>query len=163
MELQKDFTRLIDSNLSLVAINTSNQLKIIDQFKLNYRRNGQATYLWSYGSGLHRCDASHITIPGTESFSEALEFILTSHHFGIYLLQSSDFKNYGSPNILRLKKIARHANKASRLTLMLGEHMKFPEDLQKYIPVIEHHELPLDLAEQAPIPVNPFMLNHPAA
>jgi hypothetical protein len=125
--------KLIATDYTLFTLETSSPEKIINSFRY-FGRSGRATYVWEDTLGLYRLEASHITLPNTETPLQVLNYIQNNHHFGIYLLKG--FNKFMQDNELQLimkqlsdKKADKSSGSIKKVIIFLDKTFKLPEKL----------------------------------
>jgi hypothetical protein len=129
MDEMQPIEALIDSDTRLAVVETSEHNRIIEWLRKLFSTTGRASYVWTAQHGLQRIAIEHILIPNTLRPLDVLDHILTSHHFGIYLLR--DFQAALSDPMVcaRLERQMDDTGSAHKLVLLLGAHHKLPTRL----------------------------------
>lgn len=132
MEERKDtgLEQVIDSDYRIALLETSEPDRLLSLFKRFTLSTGRAVYDWSPEHGLYRLGIEHIFIPRTRAPGDALAYVISSRHYGIYLL-----RNFGSalgkPSIQRqLTQLVEKKDNVRRLVILLGDDLALPEALQ---------------------------------
>ena len=120
---------LIDSPTRLAVIETRAPQTLIDWLRQQLKTTGQASYVWTRLQGLQRISIEHIAIPQTDRPIEVLEHILSSHHYGIYVL--CDFQTALRERVVldKLQRLLTDTAVDSKLVLLLGEYYQLPAAL----------------------------------
>jgi hypothetical protein len=129
MAALKDFQHFLESNLRLVALESPHLQRIIDLFKKLTQQTGQAIYAWHADQGLYRLGIEHIIIPRTKKPQHAIEYIRSSRHFGVYLLNHFDAELQDASLSERLLSILSADQSALRLIIILDETVELPRAL----------------------------------
>lgn len=125
--------KLIATDYRLFTLQTTAPEKIVKSFRY-FSRTGRAAYVWEDTRGLSRLEASHITLPNTETPLQVLNYIQNSRHFGIYLLKGFNrfMKNDELQSILKQladKKTDKTRNSEQQAVIFLDSAFKLPEKL----------------------------------
>ena len=80
------FEQVLAAEGALVVFETREPDVLVEQFRLQARRSGQAVYYWSDATGLVSLREGSVSVPGCQRFADALRYMLQSMHFGIYLV-----------------------------------------------------------------------------
>jgi len=133
----KLFERIVQSPQNLIAIDTSQAVDVIAQFRLLALRTGQSVYYWKDDAGITSLRDRDVRVPGSKRVTDALRYILQSMQFGIYLF--SDYQEHlRAPNIGLLRQIARTKSGNGRKVVFIGECVSLPEGLDALTDHIEH-------------------------
>lgn len=129
MDDMQPIEALINSDTRLALVETGEHDRVVEWLRKLFSTTGRASYVWTAEHGLRRIAIEHILIPGTQRPLEVLEYILASHHYGIYLLR--DFHAaLSDPQICaRLEQQMADTGSVRKLVLLLGEHLKLPTRL----------------------------------
>lgn len=133
MDEMQAITTLINTNAQLAVVETGEQERVVEWLRAQYNKTGKASYLWTTQRGLQRIATEHVPIPQTMRPADVLEHILTSHHFGIYLLCDFQSALKDSGVCDKLSRLIADDNKTRKLVLLLGENYKLPASLAKRI------------------------------
>jgi hypothetical protein len=79
------FDRIVSAERSLVAIDTQRGAEVLAQFRQFALRSGNSIYAWSDTDGITSLRDREVSVPGSARLPEALRFIQTSLHFGVYI------------------------------------------------------------------------------
>lgn len=120
---------LIDSPTRLAVIETHTPQALIDWLRQQLKTTGQASYVWTPRQGLQRISIEHIAIPQTDRPAEVLDHILSSHHYGIYVL--CEFQTALRERVVldKLQRLLSDPAVDNKLVLLLGEHYQLPPAL----------------------------------
>ena len=129
MDEMQSITALINADTRLAVVETSEQARIIEWLRLQFNITGKASYQWTAQDSLRRIATEHIPIPQTARPIDVLEHILSSHHFGIYLLCDFQAALRDSAVIDKLVRLADDSGPVRKLVLLLGENYKLPAAL----------------------------------
>lgn len=124
------FEELMDLDGQLIAVHTPDVERAIEQFRQAARRSGKAVYHWVEGSGLESLKASDISVPRTERFMDALNYVVQSMHFGVYLFTEFD-RHMRTTCVNQLRRIARQRRNQQRKVILIGEEIKLPDTLSE--------------------------------
>ena len=138
MDALKSIERWVDSGMRLTAIETPDPEHVTHLFRLYSRETGKAVYLWSPDVGLFRLGAEFIPIPRTLRPADALEYILSSIHFGIYLLRDfpGDAQGVRTGNLLR--RIASETTRVPRNVFLIGSAVNIAPSLRPHLQHVRH-------------------------
>ena len=133
---------LTEKPYPLVYFETLRGPHVVDLFKSLSLVCSKAIYHWTPMNGMYRMDASHILIPRTQEPHHVLESILSTPHFGVYLLSGfeENLKDYRSMNLL--KKIISDYKNTQRMLIMVGNNIEIPLELRTSIAHIRHQVKP---------------------
>jgi len=94
--------KLMRTKFRLFGLESKNPLEIKEHFKQLGRYTGQTVYIWEAGKGLARTDATHITIPNTNTAEKVLKHIIAGKYQATYVLVGfNDYVNdYDIQNLL---------------------------------------------------------------
>ena len=120
---------LINSDTRLAVIETREHDRIVAWLRKLFSTTGRASYVWTAEHGLQRIAIEHIVIPCTQRPLDVLDYILASHHFGIYLLRDFQVALSDPKVCARLEQQTADAGTARKLVLLLGENHKLPTRL----------------------------------
>lgn len=129
MDEMQAITSLINADTHLAVIETCEQERVVDWLRAQFNKTGKASYQWTAQDGLRRIATEHILIPQTTRPIDVLEHILTSHHFGIYLLCDFQAALKDSGVNDKLNRLIEGNGTTRKLVLLLGEHYKLPAAL----------------------------------
>lgn len=122
--------QLVDSDFKLAAVDTSNPQRIVSLFGKLSRVSGKAVYLWSEQEGLYRLGAEHVVIPQTRRPEDVLDYVLSSIHYGIYLLPMNNEALKDFRVAEALKRVATTNNdRTRRLVVLLGHGLELPKSI----------------------------------
>ncbi len=129
MDEMQPIRALINSDTRLAVVETGDHDRIIDWLRKMFTKTGQASYVWTAQDGLRRIAVEHILIPNTLRPLDAMEHILASQHFGIYLLHNFQV-GLSIPNVCaRLEQQITDTGSVRKLVLLLGTHHRLPTRL----------------------------------
>lgn len=130
MEDAVSLERAIESDFRIAVIRDDASAQIMNYFKRLTLTTGRAIYDWSPENGLYRLGIEHIFIPRTRAPADLLSYVVSSRHYGIYLLR--DFKDWLKvPGVERqLVKLAEKADGVRRLVVLVGDSLVLPASLQ---------------------------------
>ena len=129
MDEQTYIQQLADSQFRLAAVETASEKHVVSLFRHLTRNTGQAVYYWQPGEGLQRIGAEHVTIPQTRRLSDALDYVASSIHFGIYLIPKADGAMQDLVVTDTLKRIAAASDRVRRLVVLMGSGLELPQKL----------------------------------
>jgi hypothetical protein len=117
---------------------TPDQERLMTVFKRLTLTTGRAVYDWSPKDGLYRLGIEHIFIPRTRAPFDVLSYILSSRHYGVYLLRDFD-EALGKPTVERhLTKLVEKDDGVRRLVFLMGQQVPAPASLWPHIARIRH-------------------------
>lgn len=129
-------TQLLDSELSVAAVQGAEAQTLLGAFKRLSLTTGQAVYNWTPSNGLYRLGAEHILIPRTRQPVDVLSYVLSSRHYGVYLLHEMAEHLSKAPVQSLLKRIVAKDDGIRRLVLLLDEHVEIPAGLQEVVGIV---------------------------
>lgn len=149
MEENINMQKLIESGYRIALLNSAEPERVVSVFKRFTLTTGRAVYDWSPEHGLYRLGIEHIFIPRTRSPADALAYVLSSRHYGVYLLRG--FKEAMAKRSIQrlLLQIAEKDDGVRRLLMVLGEEIEIPTALQGHAVRLRHNVKP-----RSPISVN---------
>lgn len=121
---------LVNSYARFAFINGKLNGNIMSSFRQYYRYSGQAVYLWNCEEAFVRLGAEHISIPRTANINDALHFILTCPHFGIFILPDIQQKDLDGSTPKYLKELMSDSPGRQKKIIFTGEQLEFPEWLE---------------------------------
>lgn len=129
MDEMQPIEALINSDTRLAVVETCEHDRIAEWLRKLFTKTGKASYIWTEEQGLKRIAIEHILIPNTKRPLDVMEHILSSNHFGIYLLR--DFQaGLSDPKVCaRLEKQITDTASIRKLVMLLGAHHKLPTRL----------------------------------
>ncbi|KAB7623674.1 hypothetical protein [Alkalilimnicola sp. S0819] len=136
MEDALKLTQLLDSELSVAAVQGADIQTLMVAFKRLSLTTGQAVYNWTPSNGLYRLGAEHILIPRTRQPVDVLSYVLSSRHYGMYLLHEMAEHLRKAPVQSLLKRIVQKQDGVRRLVLLLDEHTEIPAGLEEVVGVV---------------------------
>ncbi|HET6546776.1 MAG TPA: hypothetical protein VFG55_08540 [Rhodanobacteraceae bacterium] len=132
------FEQILGANGNLVALRVADIALVVAQFRQASLRSGQAIYLWQPETGVVSLRDSEVRVPGGRHLSDALQHVLHSIHFGIYLL--TGFENQLNATSLRLlRRIARIRAGNNRKLVFLAADFGFTEEIDDAIEYLALH------------------------
>ena len=138
MEHMHHIQQLIDSGFRLTAIESRDTERVIALFKLLSLKTGKAVYHWAPDQGMYRLGAEHVTIPQTTRPRGVLEFIASTIHCGVYLLNEFSAALQDDRDAELLKKITSVHEKVSHQIVLLGKNVPLPRTLQPLAVRVKH-------------------------
>lgn len=133
----KLFDRIVQSPQNLIAIQTTNAVDVIAQFRVLALRTGQSVYYWQAEAGITSLRERDLRVPGSKRVTDALRYILQSMQFGVYLF--SDYAEHlRAPNIGLLRQISRIRSGNGRKVVLIGEDFQLPDGLDDLFERIAH-------------------------
>ena len=124
---------LVNSHARFAYIDGSINGDILSSFRQYYRYSGQASYLWNRNESFIRLGAEHIAIPRTARITDALYFIHTCPHFGIFILPDIQQHDLNDTVIQVLRGLMSDPLSRQKKMIMIGEKIVFPEWLEPAI------------------------------
>lgn len=139
MEENVSFEKLINSGLRLAVLETGDPDRIVALFKRLTLTTGQAVYDWSPDNGLYRLGIETIFIPRTRTPVDALAYVSSARHYGIYLMRG--FENaVVKPSVQKMMQaIVDKDDGVRRLVIMLGQDIDVGPNLKKHCARIRHN------------------------
>ena len=129
--LQEHLEKLIATGYKLIALETNFPEKSMNDFR-PLVREGKAIYSWEKDSGLRRMEASHISIPNTQSPEMVINHIQQSKHYGVYLLVGFN-KALNQFNLHPLVNQFIADKKNKKVIIFIDSHFDYPNSLIKNI------------------------------
>jgi len=137
--LQEHIEKLISTGYKLIALETNSPEQSVNDFR-PLVREGKAIYVWESDSGLRRMEASHITIPNSQTPEMVINHIQQSKLFGIYLLvgfnKALNLPNTGS----KLKQFIAD-KKNNKVIIFIDSHFDYPHNLMANILIAQEPEV----------------------
>jgi len=81
------FDRIVESERNIIAIETPRVDEVLAQFRHFALRSGNSIYAWSEADGLQSLREGEVTVPGSARLPDALRYVGTSLHFGVYVFR----------------------------------------------------------------------------
>ncbi|MGA9421656.1 MAG: hypothetical protein WBW61_04785 [Rhodanobacteraceae bacterium] len=132
------FERILAVRGNLIALRVSDVTRTIAQCRQVALRGGQAIYLWQPGSGLVSLRDADVEVPAGHGLADALQHVLHSIHFGIYLFDGFETQ-MRSAALRLLRRIARASNDNERKLVFIAEKFAFAREIEAEI---EYMNLP---------------------
>ena len=121
--------KLIATNYTLFALQSAYPEKIINSFRY-FSRTGRAAYIWEDTLGLSRLEATHISLPNTETPQQVLNYIQNSRHFGIYLLKGFNKFLQNEELQFTMKHLSdKNSETIQKSVILLDDTFTLPENL----------------------------------
>ena len=138
MEEMISIDQVIDSDSRIAVVQTAEPERLLGLFKRMTLTTGRAIYDWSPDNGLYRLGIEHIFIPRTRTAADVLAYIVSSRHYGIYLLRN--FTNLlGSAEAQKqLVRLAEKQDNVRRLVFVVSEEAAIPAALQPFAARVVH-------------------------
>jgi hypothetical protein len=83
----KLFERIVESDRSIIAIETPRADEVLGQFRQFALRSGNSIYAWTEAEGLQSLRDGEVSVPGSTRLADALRYVGGSLHFGVYLFR----------------------------------------------------------------------------
>lgn len=131
------FDRVVSSERSLIAIETPRAAELLAQFRHFAVRSGNSIYAWTDADGIASLRESEVSVPGSTRLPEALRYIQSSMHFGVYLFHELSAQLRFSParsQVLGLlRQIGRGKNMggAVRKVVLIDEQVAFSDGVDE--------------------------------
>jgi hypothetical protein len=136
MDPQRNLQLLVEGDRRLVMIGTQQSGHVLDLFQRYSRMTGKAVYHWAPDQGLKRLGIGHIPIPKTERSGEALDYIRSTKHFGVYVLDQFAPELQLASNQETLRQIA--GSGGSQTVVLLDAEPSVPESLAGLVIQVRH-------------------------
>jgi len=121
--------KIIDIPTSTIAMETKDNLAIIDILREYGTETGEPVYVWKHRFGFYRTDLPHVALPSTETHKQALKYLTknnTGHVFA--LIGFNQFiDDMVSIDILRTIKAS---NDYKNKIILLDEVLEIPKALK---------------------------------
>jgi len=142
IDMLKDLDALLVSKYQLIYIDTLEETRLLEHFKLLSKENKFKISCWSAADGLFDLRTKS-KIWGSDEFTEALRFILKSD--GIFVLVDIQAFLSIPVNLRLIKEIASDPEHPSRTLVIIGNNLDLPSDLKRlginYIPALPDSEI----------------------
>ena len=131
----KLFDRIVESERSLIAIDTPRVDEVMAQFRTFALRSGNSIYQWTEADGLTSLREGEVSVPGSTRLAEALRYVGTSLHFGVYVFRGLTgllrFSPMRAQALALLRQIgrARAAGGVVRKLVLIDEKVALAEGL----------------------------------
>lgn len=131
------FDRIVEGERSLVAIETPRADEVLAQFRQFALRSGNSIYAWSEADGLQSLREGDVTVPGSTRLPEALRYVNSSLHFGVYVFRGLSAMLRFSPMrtqvLALLRQIARQKPGAAvvRKLVLIDEKVALSDGLDE--------------------------------
>ncbi|HET7844002.1 MAG TPA: hypothetical protein VFL14_07625 [Xanthomonadales bacterium] len=131
------FDRVVSSERALIAIETPRAAELLAQFRHFAVRSGNSIYAWTETDGIASLRESEVSVPGSARLPEALRYIQSSMHFGVYLFHELAAQLRFSParsQVLGLlRQIGRGKNMggAVRKVVLIDEQVAFSDGVDE--------------------------------
>ena len=136
MDPQRNLQLLVEGDRRLVMIHTQQSQHVLDLFQRYGRLTGKAVYHWAPEQGLKRLGIGHISIPKTERGGEALDYIRSTRHFGVYVLDQFAPELQVASSQETLRHIATDGG--SQTVVVLDPEPSVPESLDGLVIQARH-------------------------
>ena len=136
MDPQRNLQLLVEGDRRVIVIGTCESRHVLDLFQRYSRLTGKAVYHWEPGQGLKRVGVDHIPIPKTERGCDALDYIRSSKHFGVYVMDQFAPELQTEPNQQRLRAIATGGG--AQTVVVLDSEPFLPESLDGLVIQVRH-------------------------
>lgn len=132
MQDTSDLTTLIQSRISLVVIETHDEVLAVDMLKKVAIRTGQPLFKWTVTDGLHRQEAGYDPLPFYRQPQDVLAHIKAEGSPGIFVFL--DFHPYleNSTNVRLLKEIVLAAEKKRQTFILVSHRLSLPPELSHF-------------------------------
>ncbi len=132
------FERILAASSRLIALRVNDVTRTIAQCRHAALRSGQAIYLWQPASGLISLRDADVQVPTGHGLAEAMQHVLQSIHFGIYLFDG--FQTQMRLPVVRLmRRIAREPSDNDRKLVFIADHFAFAAQIES---AIEYMRIP---------------------
>lgn len=131
------FDRIVSAERSLVAIDTPRGAEILAQFRQFALRSGNSIYAWSETEGITSLRDREVSVPGSARLPEALRFVQTSLHFGVYIFHELGAQlrfSAGRAQVLAmLRQIGRAKSTGAnvRKVVLIDQNVSFSEGVDE--------------------------------
>ena len=131
------FDRIVSSERSLVAIETPRGAEVLAQFRHFAVRSGNSIYAWNESEGITSLRESEVSVPGSTRLPEALRYVQSSVHFGVYLFHELSAQLRFSPARAQvlglLRQIGRGKNMggAVRKVVLIDAQVSFTDGVDE--------------------------------
>ncbi len=119
MKQIEQIAKIVNSGFRVAVIESARRDTIVDLFEQYGDYYDQGVYVWEKGIGLQRLGLQSVTIPSTRSLKDALRFIGSSIHFGVYLIKDFPERRSHRVNVL-LRKIVESARPGAGFVALLA-------------------------------------------
>lgn len=137
MDAAVNLTQLLEGQAGFTALRGTETEQLLGQFKRLSLTTGRAVYHWTPANGLYRLGSEHILIPRTRQPADVLTYILSSRHFGVYLLQGLG-DSLAKQSLQRLvRRVAEKTDGVQRLVLLVDDATMVPRELEDVIRSVE--------------------------
>lgn len=126
------FERILAAHSKLVALRVNDVTRTIAQCRHAALRSGQAIYLWQPASGLVSLRDADVQVPTGHGLADALQHVLQSIHFGIYLFDGFQTQ-MGDPVVRLMRRIAREETDNDRKLVFIADHFAFVPEIDTAI------------------------------
>jgi hypothetical protein len=123
--VERFYEGLVDRDERVLVLHTSDVPSALEQFGRLARRSGLSIYKWSKVSGLQSLKDSDISVPGSNELPDMLRYVLSSKHFGVYIVTDFGFQ-FGRRCEDFLLQIRRTEFGDARKVILVGENPKIP-------------------------------------
>lgn len=147
MKQIEQIANIVNSGFRVAVIESARRDTIVDLFEQYGDYYGQGVYVWEKGIGLQRLGLESVTIAGTRSLKDALKFISTSIHFGIYLIRDFPERRSHRVNVL-LRQIAESERAGAGLVALLAPRVVLEPRLEPKVLTVACGEQ----TQPAPVP-----------
>lgn len=128
---------LLERKEHILTIQTTDTETTLRQLQSYARESGKAVYLWRPEEGMSSLKVNDMSVPGSTRLADALRYILSSRHYGIYI-----FVDFHSQLLLDCKQLLREIVKAhpgyERKVILLGQEVELPNGLARVSARIEY-------------------------
>src|SRR5574344_163008 len=118
----RDLQLVLDSRVRLVAIESWDELRVLETLTSVAVHRGTNLLVWSISEGLHRMDFGGPCIEGTDTLEGALRFVKADPQDGLYVFFDMHPFLRDDPVVVRLVKEIAIAEGTQRPTLVLVSH-----------------------------------------
>lgn len=141
------FERIVGDDRALIAIETPRPEDVLTQFQKFAVRSGNSIYAWTEADGIVSLREGEVSVPGSARLPEALRYIHSSFHFGVYLFAGLTGVLRFSPTrpqaVAMLRQIARtKAGGAPRKVVLIDAQVALGEGIDELIS--RYPDLPVD-------------------
>ena len=132
-----DLELVIASRIPIVAVESREELRVVELFRRAAYRQGRPLYQWSVSEGLRRLDGDHSAQRSFQEPGTALGHIRTLTIPGIFLLL--DFHPYFQEplNVRLLREIAQDHDRVARTVVLVSPRVELPDELAHHTARIE--------------------------
>lgn len=126
-----DLELIIDSGVTTVFIETSDEQRVVDLCGRLAQRNGKPLYRWSVATGLLRIEDAPLTRFKPQQLNEVLAQVSQAAIAGVYLFLDSHPWLDDPLTVRLIREVAQHSAAAHTL-VFVGPHIHIPAELKPH-------------------------------